>query len=307
MRGLARAGQNSGAGKLEMRMSHWIAEAFAAVLFASGLWVLRSKGRARMIEYLMIVVYGFMLEILDMHFFKSYHYSSHFIFMIGGVPVCIALLWAVILAGAMEISDASGIPLTVRPFFDGILALWLDLGLDAIAIRMGYWSWKIPLNEGWFGVPAGNLYAWMWVAFFYSIFARAVRLCLEKDKNAVSIYLLVPHAAYIFLWCQLYIAGFAGSVFHLVTPNQKLWLFAAQFAVFSFLSFYHLAQPRQVKKVDPFWLWSRYTLHGYFLICFFIFGFYRTAPWLGAIAVAVFAAEILGKRFVLYPSPSGRG
>ncbi len=274
-------------------------EAFSVILFAGGLWFLRSKGRGRIVEYLMIFVYGFVLEFLDMHFFKSYQYSSDFIFMIAGVPVSIALLWAVILAGAMEISDASGIPMTVRPFFDGILALWIDLAIDAIAIRMGYWSWKIPLNEGWFGVPSGNLYAWMWVAFFYSVFARAVRQLSENHKNAVSIYWLVPHAAYIFLWCQLHIAGFAGSLFNLKTPNEKLWLFAAQFAVFSFLSFYHLAQPRVTLKISKFWIFSRYTMHGYFLISFFVFGIYRTAPWVGMIAAIVLAGEILGQRLIL--------
>ena len=277
---------------------YWIVEAASVLLFLGGLWVLRSKGRTRITEYLMMLVYGFVLEFLDMHFFKSYHYSSNFTLMLGGVPVSIALLWAVILAGAMEISDASGIPLTVRPFFDGILALWMDLALDAVAIRMGYWSWKIHLNEGWFGVPAGNLYAWMWVAFFYSVFARAVRRLTDENKNAVSIYWLVPHAAYIFLWCQLHIAGFAGAVFHLRTPNEKLWLFAAQFSVFAFLSFYHLAQPRTSSPVSIFWGLSRFVIHLYFIISFFVLEIYRTAPWVGVLAAAVLAGEIFGKRFI---------
>lgn len=289
---------------MEIKVAYWIVEAAAIALFAGGLWVLWGKGRARALEYFMILVYGFMLEILDMHFFKSYHYSTEFIFMIGGVPVSIALLWAVILAGAMEISDASGIPLTVRPFFDGILALWIDLGLDAIAVRMGFWTWKIPLTEGWFGVPAGNLYAWMWVAFFYSVFARRVRLMAEGNKKAVWLYLLVPHLAYFLLWCQLHIAGFAGRVFNLETPGEKLWLFAAQFGVFAFLSFYHLAQARQTRAVSGFWILSRYFIHVYFLVCFFVFEIYRSAPWVGVIAALVLAGEWIGKRFVL---PSNKG
>lgn len=284
---------------MEIKTTYWVVEAAAIGLFAGGFWTIYPKGRARIFEYLMMPVYGFMLEILDMYFFKSYHYSSEFIFMIGGVPVSIALLWAVILAGAMEISDASGIPLTVRPFFDGILALWVDLALDAIAIRMGYWTWKIPLTEGWFGVPAGNLYAWMWVAFFYSVFARRVRLAVEKNEKAFWYYLLVPHISYVFLWCQLHIAGFAGRMFNLQTPGERLWLFAAQFVVFAFLSVYHLLQPREVRAVSPFWMFGRYLIHLFFLACFFIFDIYRSAPWVGVIAVLVLCGEWFGKRFIL--------
>ena len=159
------------------------AETAAVVLFLLGARQTLKKGRASFLEFLMIFFYGLILEELDMRFFKSYHYGNGFKMMLGRVPVSIALLWAVIVSGAMAVSDAAGLPEAVKPFFDALLAVWMDLSLDAIAIRTGFWSWVIPLDQGWFGVPAGNLYAWMWVAFLYSFFARTLRLLLQKDRR----------------------------------------------------------------------------------------------------------------------------
>ncbi len=162
-----------------------IAETAAALFFFLGARESLKKGRSRFLEFFMIFFYGLILEELDMRFFKSYEYGTGYAMMIGGVPIAIALLWAVIVSGAMALSDASGLPEPVRPFFDALLAVWIDLSLDAIAIRTGFWSWVIPLNEGWFGVPAGNLYAWMWVAFFYSVFpARCAGLWKKTSAGS---------------------------------------------------------------------------------------------------------------------------
>ncbi len=274
-----------------MKWSYVFVEISAWALFFAALFKVRKKNPAHLPEYLVLPVYGFLLEVLDMYFFKSYHYSPDFIFQLMGVPVSIALLWAVILAGAMAISDASGLPETVKPFADALLALWMDLALDAIAIRMNYWTWAIPLDQGWFGVPAGNLYAWMWVAFFFSVFARSVRGLCAKRPGAAWLYLAVPFAAYIFLFIQLNLAGFAGRFFGLRTPNQRLWLFAAQFIPFLALVLYHLRKAAPLWRPSRFWAASRFFIHGYFLACFFIFGIYRDAPLLGPIAFAVLAVE----------------
>lgn len=282
-----------------MKVSILFVEAFSVLLFILGFMRCLRKSPARAFEFLMIFVYGLILEILDMHFFKSYRYSSGFSVMFRGVPAAIALLWAVIVEGAMEISDASGIPENARPFLDGLLAVWIDLALDAIAIRMHYWSWNLPLDQGWFGVPAGNLYAWMWVAFFYSVFARAVRLLADKNKIWNAAYLAVPLCSYLFLFIQLQIAGKAGLWLGLRTPDQRLWLFAAQFLVFAFISVYHLYQAKAAAVPPALWTGSRFFMHAYFIVCYFIFGIYRTAPALGWIAAAVLAGEavFMGKVF----------
>src|SRR6266704_834612 len=55
-----------------------------------------------------------------------------------------------------------------------LLALTIDLSMDAIAIRLGFWTWR---QAGpWFGVPLGNFYAWFIVVFGFSLLLRLGRL-----------------------------------------------------------------------------------------------------------------------------------
>ncbi len=126
-------------------------------------------------ELLVAVVYGCLLEIMDMWIFGSYHYGSLTWWWVGHVPLYIPLLWATSIHSSMAMSDRVGLPWWARPFLDGLLAVLIDLAVDAIAIRLGLWSWRIRLDEGWFGVPAGNLCAWMWVAAWYGAVTRLVR------------------------------------------------------------------------------------------------------------------------------------
>ena len=118
-----------------------IAEIGAILFFVLGALEMRLKGRNYFYEFVMIFFYGLILEELDMRFFQSYRYGDGFSLMIHNVPVCIALLWAVIVAGSMAISDAIKLPEPIKPFFDALLAVWMDLSFDAIAIRAGFWSW----------------------------------------------------------------------------------------------------------------------------------------------------------------------
>ena len=228
-----------------------------------------------------------------MRIFKSYRYAPHFLLTLGHVPVSIALLWAVILAGSMAISDGLGIPELARPFLDALLAVWIDLSLDAIAIRIGYWKWVIPLNQGWFGVPAGNLYAWMWVAFLYSALARVVRALAEKDRRWMTAYLAVPFAAYLGLFAELNLLGWLGRATGLASQAGRLVLFGIQFLIFLVIVGVNWKDRASPRKPAPLWLASRLAIHFYFLGAFFFFGIFRTAPVLGFVALLIFGGEAL--------------
>ncbi len=276
-----------------MNFRFWVVELASLIFFLWGILEVRKKGASRVGEFLMIFFYALLLEKLDMKIFKSYHYSPHFFGMLGGVPICIALLWAVILAGSMSISDATGIDEPVRPFLDALLAVWMDLALDAIAIRIGYWKWVIPLNQGWFGVPAGNLYAWMWVAFLYSALARIVRALWTKDKRWSWGYLAIPPLAYAGLFLELNLLGWIGRVTGLVSQSGRLLIFAVQFLIFGIVVAANWKNRDSLpQKVAPVWRVSRLTIHLYFLAAFFVFGIFRTIPILGAVSLLILSGEI---------------
>ena len=297
-------------------------ELVALLLFFLAAFEARRKGLSRLTEFLMIFFYGIILEELDMRIFKSYHYGPHFSFTLWQVPVCIALLWAVIIAGSMAISDAWGLPEFVKPFSDALLAVWIDLAVDAIAIRIGYWTWVIPLDEGWFGVPAGNLYAWMWVAFSYSVFARVVRRKTERNKVWVLAYWVLPLFSYVAFFLGMNFVGNLGKLLGLKTQAERLSLFATQFFIFAAIVFlnwspspfrhteggsalWRISSPpkwgrgegegekRVSPPLAPIWKWSRLVIHLYFLFAYFFLGMFREVPLLGVVASLILAGEII--------------
>ena len=99
--------------------------------------------------------------------------------MIMDVPLCIGVAWSCILYSAMEFSDGSSLPYWIRPVLDGLFALNIDLALDAIAIRLGFWDWGQGMEFQYFGVPYANFWAWFWMIFFFSLGYRL--LARRKD------------------------------------------------------------------------------------------------------------------------------
>ena len=186
------------------RLLFGLVEVVMLVLFAlSARFAYRSGGRQRLVELLSAVPFGLLLEQGDIKIFGSYAYSQGFFIKLGSVPVAIALAWAMIITSSMFMSDRLRIPQRLAPFADAVFAILLDLSLDAIAIRQGLWHWNIPLNAGFFGVPAGNYYGWLFVAFGFSAWTRWVRARGGARSSWSWLQLLVPVPAYLTLLLAL--------------------------------------------------------------------------------------------------------
>src|SRR5918992_2942687 len=134
----------------------------AGGLFVAAAWTALRHGRLPFLVLISAAAFGLLLEEGDQLIFETYHYSPDWIVAIDRAPVAIGLIWALILVGAMRLTDALGVRRPFAPFVDSILAISLDLAFDAVAIRMGLWTWRdIGPADGWFGVPGGNFYAWL--------------------------------------------------------------------------------------------------------------------------------------------------
>jgi uncharacterized membrane protein len=145
-------------------------------------------GAYRLIELVLTVPYGIFLEQMIIGMYHQYEYGAGFLFMIGDAPLVIGIGWSVIIYSAMELSDRLRINLWLRPFFDVLLALNIDVVMDAIAIRAGYWNWGIPFTDEWFGVRYGNFFGWISVVLLFSFWIRIMR----KIKNTTSFSRLTP-------------------------------------------------------------------------------------------------------------------
>ena len=283
-------------------MNPWylLLELAVAISFVLAAHAALRRGRLPFFELLSAAIFGILLEEGDQLMFESYHYSSDWILAIDRAPVAIGLTWALILAGAMRITDALGVRRRYAPFVDSVLAISLDLAFDAIAIRMGLWTWRgIGPEQAWFGVPAGNFYAWLFVALGFSLVTRRLRDVVAERPMRAWLQLLVPVPAYVIL-----IAGLVPFIIlqPLLEPGhgEGLGIFAVTLLGFAVVSAYGVWGPNRVRPdgertaiVDLRLAFaSRLSIHGVFITALLVMGLQRTAPMLLAIALLLLAAEI---------------
>jgi hypothetical protein len=223
--------------------------AWAELWFASG---------DRALTLLTCAAYGWLLEELNILLFGTYHYPQVYILRLGAVPIWIPLVWSLILHSAMAISNRFPVARYCRPLMDGLLVLLLDLAIDAVAIRLHLWHWSVPrennrplgLHEGWFGVPAGNLTGWMWVATSYSLFKRLLYVRhAPLFRMLLSEFVIVP-LAYAGLIIGILLTGFVTAVFGATVEGDKLWVLGAQVTIFVACCYTWYGADRPLEAVD---------------------------------------------------------
>lgn len=286
----------SGTIRFMTRLPYAVIEGMLLGLFILAIWFAwRSGGRRSLFELLSAVPYGLLLEQGDISIFGSYAYSQLFFVKIGAVPVAIALAWAMIITSCMYVSDAYRIPAPIAPATDAVLAIILDLSFDAIAIRQGLWHWNIPLNAGYFGVPAGNFFAWLFVAFAFSAWTRLIRHWTSRRPAIGWGQLLVAVPAYLTLIAVLIPYVLVGGDFRVFVPTLVAFLLIGGRG---FL--------RSAPVLPAIWqmpLLPRLAMHVYFLASGVLQGIFHQVPFLLVVSVAMLAIDIWvsGHRQVAIP------
>jgi hypothetical protein len=91
---------------------------------------------------------------------------------------------------------------------------------------MGLWTWRdIGPADGWFGVPAGNFYAWLFVTLGFSLVSRWIRDSSRERPAREWWQLLTPIPAYAvllvgllpFIWLKPLTDSAPGGGLHLFT------------------------------------------------------------------------------------------
>ncbi len=267
-----------------------VIEAASLAVFAVACVAAAREGRQALVEVLSAAVYGLLLEQGDILIFGSYKYSSGFHIVIYDVPVAIGLCWAVIIYGAMRISEGLGLPVAARPALDALLALGMDIAFDAVAIRQGLWHWNITLRQAYFGVPAGNFYAWLFVAFGFSYLTRRIRSGARRPMLAQA---LAPLGAYSLLLLAL-VPFVLVRRFVFTAPGGGMPAVIFVAVVFAGISAGAWPRRRPGRRgVEVFPTASRLIFHGYFLGAIFALGIYRSTPVLLGVSVGLLAAEVM--------------
>ena len=280
-------------------------ELAAGVFFVLAAWLALRRGRMPVLELVSAAMFGLLLEEGDQLIFGTYEYASGFVLSLDRAPLVIGLTWAVIIAGAMRITDALGVRRRWAPFVDSVLAIMLDLAFDAIAIRIGLWTWRdhltgTPLSSdaAWFGVPAGNFYAWLFVTFGFSLLTRWLRDRAARGSSTEWLQLLVPIPAFAILLLSL-VPFVLLQPFVDPTPGGGMVMFLVTFAAFLAASAWAVWGPDRgtpngettaILDIRLAFV-TRAAIHLFFLGALVVSGLALRLPILLAVALVLLAAE----------------
>jgi hypothetical protein len=283
-----------------------VLEIGAAAFFVLAGWLAWRRGRLPVLELLSAATFGLLLEEGDQLIFETYEYAPDFVLAIDRAPVVIGLTWALIIAGAMRITDALGVRRRYAPVVDSLLAIMLDLAFDAVAIRMGLWTWRdIGAHQGWFGVPAGNFYSWLFVTFGFSLLTRWLRDAAVSRRGLEWLQLLVPLPAFTMLLGGL-IPFIIIKPLVDAEPGGGLGLFAVALVAFALVGAWGVWGPDRGSPDGAseaildlrLAFATRLAIHLFFLAALLVLGLATTEPMLLVVALAMLAAEFPLARLV---------
>ena len=289
-----------------MDFTYLALEIGASVFFIGASVAALRRGRLPFLELISAAAFGILLEEGDQLIFQTYHYNPAWVLEIDRAPVVIGLTWALIIAGAMRITDALGVRRRYAPVVDSVLAISLDLAFDAIAIRMGLWTWvDVGPTDGWFGVPWGNFYAWLFVTLGFSLVTRWLRDASRERPSLEWLQLLVPLPAFALLLIGL-VPFIAIKPLIDSAPGGGGIPFLVTLVAFVAVSVWAIFGPdrgrpdgESVAILDlRLATLTRVAIHGFFLVGLFVLGLATELPVLLVVAVVLLLAEVPLARLV---------
>jgi len=223
----------------------------------------------------------------------------------------------VIIYAAMLLSDQYNLPWALRPFMDALTVVTLDLSMDAVAIRLHFWQWCIPLNREWYGVPFDNLVGWIIVALSFSFLIRFIRTLNPSRLGTRLLMLFSPLLSYLGLclglltytlvsvfpyeindWANLLQFNYKPDVAILYNPQVELWklLFLVvimvelvNVVIWSAIQY----RKRWLKHFDLVSFTILTSIHLFFFVAIFTSDLYRTMPILAVLSIGCLSVHLL--------------
>ncbi len=261
-------------------------EIVVATLFLICLIHAARQGWAAVARLTAGVAFGLLLELATIRQLQAYHYGT-FGVMVFDVPLMVAVAWGSIAYSAMTFSNLARLPEWARPILDGLLALNIDLAMDAVAIRMGMWDWGQGLHFDYFGVPYANFWAWFWVIFFFSSGYRLAASLRTRLGRAMAPLIAVAVGLAGVLGTNALIAFAVPFRWH--GPLVAATLVSALIVV--------LAQRLALPPASPAPAWAvPLGFHLYFLVAGIVSGVIFDPPFLLLVSLSMLALALLMHR-----------
>jgi hypothetical protein len=239
--------------------------AFELSSYAIAIYVLiklKHEERFHMFVFIAAIIATITAELIGLRVSQGYYYSD-FLIKIGGraegMPLAIAVDWAVIMTCMWRMGTRLDIPWYLLPFVLAFLALPLDLAMDPVASvskivphdfmscmgpefpagaakGLGYWTWCVsPVNKHqFFGVPLGNFVGWYMLVVAFSFCVIWAHRKLEGTEPGygklalVTLGIVVGTCAIEFgvLWVFMQLEGAGISSIHIFLALMAVGLIA---------------------------------------------------------------------------------
>jgi len=213
----------------------------------------------------------------------------------------------------MDTTDHFGLHPISRPFLDTLLALTLDLTMDAIAIRIdcGFWDWGYGLPTyisplTYFVVIWANYMGWFFIVLIFSFIIRLERKIWGDKVNLLVIvyHVIVPFLGYI----PLYLAFEGTYRFNLFLLAKGIivvwyWLFLVLLFVSIALTVILISifaghfRIEKTTNILPFVLFT--SFHLLYLVTYFAQGFFSTIPLVGIVSMIVLIIDLVIEYFII--------
>lgn len=146
----------------------------------------KERMNKRLFEILILAfLFGMILESINAPVSQAYYYSEDFLFAVFNIPIAIGAGWAIVYYSTKKIAARFfNLQWFQKPFIMALLALGIDIILDPIAIRLGFWTWRIPLDQEFFGVPYDNFVGWMAAIWTFAFFVNFSEGNFIKEKTS---------------------------------------------------------------------------------------------------------------------------
>lgn len=145
--------------------------------------------RDRIAFFGLSIIYGFLVEKATIALFGIHSYpEEHFFPYLWEIPISVLLAWGVIIYASLMAGWHLGLQRSRLAVFVGLFTLHIDLAIDAIAVRIPFWTWHLPGT--WFDVPLVNFVGWYSVALLFTGFFLSFKERVESYALAGLVSLL---------------------------------------------------------------------------------------------------------------------
>ena len=119
-------------------------------------------GRLKAVFFFMFaLVYGIVLEEITVTFSGYYEYNPNAWIQFHNTMMAVPFCWTAVIYVCQYIIEQNpilnGLTKIEKGLVAGVLAVSIDVGIDAVFVSYGLWHW---FEGQWFGVPLANYTAW---------------------------------------------------------------------------------------------------------------------------------------------------